>query len=80
MNASHYIGLDVHKKTISYCLKMAGPDCGRRQTGSRAYGFTALVRRPGRRGMAPWKPHCSVPGSVAAKMAEGSAPTALILC
>ena len=23
MNAIHYIGLDVHKKTISYCIKMA---------------------------------------------------------
>jgi hypothetical protein len=23
MNAIHYIGLDVHKKTISYCIKTA---------------------------------------------------------
>jgi hypothetical protein len=23
MNATHYIGLDVHKKTISYCIKTA---------------------------------------------------------
>jgi hypothetical protein len=23
MNATHYIGLDVHKKTISYCMKTA---------------------------------------------------------
>ncbi len=23
MNATHYIGFDVHKKTISYCAKMA---------------------------------------------------------
>jgi transposase len=23
MNAIHYIGLDVHKKTISYCIKAA---------------------------------------------------------
>jgi transposase len=23
MNAIHYIGLDVHKKTISYCIKSA---------------------------------------------------------
>jgi transposase len=24
MNAIHYIGLDVHKKTISFCVKTAG--------------------------------------------------------
>jgi len=24
MNVTHYIGFDVHKKSISYCAKMAG--------------------------------------------------------
>jgi len=23
MNATHYIGLDVHKKSVSYCIKLA---------------------------------------------------------
>ena len=23
MNSTHYVGLDVHKKTISYCLRQA---------------------------------------------------------
>ena len=24
MNVNHYIGFDVHKKSISYCVKAAG--------------------------------------------------------
>ena len=24
MNAFYYIGLDIHKKTISYCIKTSG--------------------------------------------------------
>ena len=27
MNALHYIGFDIHKKTISFCVKTAAGDC-----------------------------------------------------
>src|ERR1700739_915105 len=34
MNAIHYIGLDVHKKTISYCIKTAAGQIVKEGTGA----------------------------------------------
>jgi hypothetical protein len=43
MNAIHYIGFDVHKKTISFCVKTAdGQIVEEGHTGSGTYGVAAL--------------------------------------
>ena len=63
MNAIQYIGFDVHKKTISYCVKTADGQIvkeGRLQA-------ERTVLRLGRRvenkvGTARWRPRSSVPG------------------
>ena len=64
MNVIHYIGLDVHKKTISYCIKTADGRIvqeGKLEASRRT--LRAGQKACGSRGMEPWKRPCSVPGS-----------------
>ena len=42
MNAIHYIGLDVHKKTISFCVKTADGQIVEEGRPSGAHGVAAL--------------------------------------
>ena len=38
MKSIHYIGLDVHKKTIAYCIKTVSGETVRQGVVSRRYG------------------------------------------
>ena len=63
MNAIHYIGFDVHKKTISFCVKTADGQIV--EEGSLQAERTVLrrwARVENKSGMAPWKPRSSAPG------------------
>jgi hypothetical protein len=64
MNVNHYIGFDVHKKTISYYVKKADGrmvEEGRlRDTHNALRQWAASV---GNRGTARWKRRCSAAGS-----------------
>jgi transposase len=63
MNAIHYIGFDVHKKTISFCVKTAD---GQIVEEGRLQAERTELRRwaegQNEPGMAPWKLRSSVPG------------------
>ncbi len=63
MNVIHYIGLDVHKKTISYCVKTATGQIVERAGWRLRDQCFEVGRAAAGPGMAPWKPRCSVPGS-----------------
>ena len=63
MIAIHYIGFDVHKKTISFCVKTAAGQIV--EEGTLEAERTVLRRWAGARnepGMAPWEQPSSVPG------------------
>ena len=62
MNVIHYIGLDVHKKTISYCVKTADGQIVEQGKLEATRGAAALGAARNGRGTAPWRRHCSVPG------------------
>jgi hypothetical protein len=64
MNVIHYIGLDVHKKTISYCIKTAAGQIVKEGT----VAAELLCSAAGREvypnpGMGTWRRPFSVPGS-----------------
>ena len=62
MNVIHYIGLDVHKKTISYCIKTAAGQIVKE--GTLAAECCAIGREvSSNRGMALWRQRSSAPGS-----------------
>jgi hypothetical protein len=50
----YYIGLDVHKKTISYCVKDAAG-----QTANRKFAPLTLTRIPTQHGSKPKDPSAS---------------------
>ena len=65
MNISHYIGFDVHKKSVSYCVKTAD---GRIVEEGKLRATHQALRRVGAeahrsRGTARWKRRCSAAGS-----------------
>ena len=63
MNAIHYIGLDVHKKTISYCIKTAAGQIVKEGT---LASERSVLRRLGvysNHGMVLWRQRSSAPGS-----------------
>ncbi len=37
----YYVGLDVHKKTISYCVKDAGKSTSKERLGPHGWSWTA---------------------------------------
>ena len=65
MNALHYIGFDVHKKTISFCVKTAAGEIV--EEGSRAGATRGTcgmgLRRDRNPGGERWKRPCSAAGS-----------------
>jgi hypothetical protein len=64
MNVIHYIGLDVHKKTISYCIKTAAGQILQEGTlvaeRSVLRSWAASLPQPWH---GPWKRQSSVRGS-----------------
>jgi hypothetical protein len=62
MTVIHYIGLDVHKKTISYCIKTAAGQIVR-QGKLEATRSEAGPKACRCHGTEPWKRLFSVPGS-----------------
>ncbi len=65
MNAIHYIGLNVHKKTISLLHQNGGrPNCERGYARRRAYCVRSWAGSlPATHGMVLWRQRSSVPGS-----------------
>ena len=65
MNNVHYIGFDVHKKTISFCIKTAAGEIV--EEGSMPAQTRKLASSGPRRGRSPggerWKRPCSAVGS-----------------
>ena len=64
MNIQHYIGFDVHKKSISYCVKTGDGTIveeGKLQATRRTCGNGQEAARS--RGMARWKRRYSADGS-----------------
>jgi transposase len=59
MNAIHYIGLDVHKKTISYCIKTAAGQIVKEGTLAAEHrSKKACPRRKKREGVLPPRLRC----------------------
>ena len=65
MQPMYYIGLDVHKKTISYCVKDGSGQIHAEGTDSRhTFGSGPLDENPAAAVDARrWKPRCSPAGS-----------------
>lgn len=64
MNNMHYVGLDVHKKTISYCLRQSDGTIVREGTIAQlGKHWRACWKAFLNRGWLDWKPRCSVLGS-----------------
>ena len=64
MNTTHYIGFDVHKKTISFCVKTAAGEIV--EEGSMLARRAEVRQWAGRdrnRGGERWKRPCSAAGS-----------------
>jgi hypothetical protein len=64
MNVNHYIGFDVHKKSISYCVKTAdGTIVEEGMLRATHLALREWRRSGGSRGTARWKQPCSADGS-----------------
>ncbi len=64
MNSINYLGLDVHKKTISYCLRQAdGTILREGRLKRRARLWPACRQGCRNRGSQDWKRQCFLPGS-----------------
>src|SRR5215467_3634319 len=64
MNVNHYIGFDVHKKSISYCVKTADGTIVEESTLRATHlALREGHRSGGSRGTVRWKPRCSADGS-----------------
>ena len=64
MNVNHYIGFDVHKKSISYCVKAADGTIVEEGTLRATHLTHGSGQRSGEsRGTARWKQRCSADGS-----------------
>ena len=64
MNVNHYIGFDVHKKSVSYCVKTADGQIveeGKLRATRRCCGSGLGSAQS--RGTARWKRRCSAAGS-----------------
>ncbi len=63
MNAIHYIGLDVHKKTISFCIKTAAGQIVKEGTlAAERSVLRSWAGSPSNPGMGLWKRRSSAPG------------------
>ena len=64
MNINHYIGFDVHKKSISYCVKTAdGTIVEEGKLGATRQALAAVGPQAARsRGTGRWKRRCSAAG------------------
>jgi hypothetical protein len=64
MSVIHYIGFDVHKKSVSYCVKDAAEKIieeGKLRATCQVLRQWAGIAPS--RGTGRWKPHCSAAGS-----------------
>ncbi len=64
MESLYYVGLDVHKKTVSYCAKTAaGEKVGAGSVAANRGALSAWGKRCPVRGSERWKRRCSAAGS-----------------
>ena len=64
MNVTHYIGLDVHKKSISFCIKTAdGQITDEGQMAAERYALRKWASERPQPWRARWKRRCSAAGS-----------------
>ena len=64
MERMYYIGLDVHKKTISYCVKdVGGRIYAEGKIPATRYDLDLWMKPSRSRGRQRWKPPCSTGGS-----------------
>jgi hypothetical protein len=78
VNSMHYVGLDVHKKTISNCLRQAdGTIVQEGKIASTRQALTGLLECFPQPWVVVWKPRFSAPGSTIIfarkRIGEGSA-------
>jgi hypothetical protein len=64
MDSMHYIGLDIHKKTISFCVKqMDGTICLEGAVPARRRDLNCWMKTFRHSGRLPWRRRSSAAGS-----------------